>query len=292
MIQTYNLMQAEFDRLLKKKKSALIRLEENERSHQEAQDIFHKEQADVEKLEKQSLSSFIYNLIGNYEDKIEKEKQDLINAKIELDTAASLHLDAIEEVEALDRKIDILKTEMANLREELKRTDEQFKEKITQKEQEYVELKDEEKELDEAIRAGENVLNTIDRVLAELDSANSMATVDMFTDSFLIGMMKFNRIDKAEAELNYLDKTLDRYKKELKDVDLESTIAYEELSQMNRAFDIFFDNIFSDWNTKDTIQRNVAMLEDMLYEVEDVQDLLYERKRNVDKKIQSAERYL
>lgn len=57
------------------------------------------------------------------------------------------------------------------------------------------------------------------------------------------------------------------------------------------TFDIFFDNIFSDWSTKDTIQRNIFMLEDMMNEVEDVQNLLYERERKL-KKIKISEEYL
>ena len=57
---------------------------------------------------------------------------------------------------------------------------------------------------------------------------------------------------------------------------------------MSRAFDIFFDNILSQWNTRDTIRRNIAMLEDMIVEVEDVQDLLLDRESNILKKIQLA----
>lgn len=84
----------------------------------------------------------------------------------------------------------------------------------------------------------------------------------------------------------YLERALERYQKELKDVDLETSLAYEELSQMSRAFDIFFDNIFSDWNTRDTIRRNIAMLEDMNNEVDDVQNILRKRKSETLKEIQ------
>ena len=113
-----------------------------------------------------------------------------------------------------------------------------------------------------------------------------MATWDLFTDSFFLDLMKYNKIDKAEKELVHLERALQRYQKELKDVDLETSLAYEELSQMSRAFDIFFDNIFSDWNTRDTIRRNIAMLENMYKEVEDVQNILRKRKSETIKKIQ------
>ena len=99
--------------------------------------------------------------------------------------------------------------------------------------------------------------------------------------------MKYNKIDKAEKELVHLERALQRYQKELKDVDLETSLAYEELSQMSRAFDVFFDNIFSDWNTRDTIRRNIAMLENMYKEVEDVQSILYNRQNYLLDKLES-----
>ena len=113
-----------------------------------------------------------------------------------------------------------------------------------------------------------------------------MATWDMFIDSFFLDLMKYNKIDKAENGLSYLERALERYQKVLKDVHLETSLAYEELSQMSRTFDIFFDNIFSDWNTRDTIRRNIEMLEDMIHEIKLVQNILLDRERKVDEKIQ------
>lgn len=283
-MRSYEILEAELKSLMRKRETALVRVKENERQHLQAQDRFKKESADVENLEKQSLSTFIQNILGTYEEKLNKEKQELIEAKVTLDTAANLHLDAIEELSILEEDIKSIRRRMNVLQEELSEVDPVFKERFSKKEREKAILKQEAKELAEAIRAGEEVLANIDSILNQLDSANTMATVDLFTDSFFIDLMKYNKIDKAEQELENLERALDRYQNELKDVDLQTAIAYEELNQMSRAFDIFFDNIFSDWNTRNTIQRNVEMLEDMLHEVEDVQQLLYERDNVVKEK--------
>ena len=288
MIQQYEQLDIELKSLLKKRLSAAEYLLEKDRNYQFALDDFKKEKADVERLEQQSLSTFVQNILGTYEEKLEKEKKEEIQAKIELDRAATLLEDAHELLDILDEEITRQEEELILLREDLKRTDSAFREHITQQEKEILELKQEEKEIKEALDAGERVLDEIDGVLKELDSANSMATWDMFTDSFFIDLMKYDKIDKAEKELAYLERALERYEKELKDVNLQTSLAYEELSQMSRAFDIFFDNIFSDWNTRDTIRRNIAMLEDMIVEVEDVQDLLLDRESNILKKIQLA----
>lgn len=288
MIQEYEQLDIELKSLLKKRVSAADHLLEKDRDYQFALDQFRKEQSDVEQLEKQSLSTFIQNMIGTYDEKLEKEKKEEVQAKVELERAGTLLESAHELLDLLDEEILRREEELAILREELKRTNPSFREQVTQEEKALLELKQEEKEINEAIEAGEQVLHEIDGVLKELDSANSMATWDLFTDSFFVDLMKYNKIDKAEQELVHLESSLERYKKELKDVNLQTSLAYEELSQMSRAFDVFFDNIFSDWNTRDTIRRNITMLEDIIREVEDVQEILYYRESDILKRIQSA----
>ena len=286
MLHKYEQLDIELKSLLKKRLSAVDHLLEKDRDYQFVLDQFQKEKEDVERLEKQSLSTFIQNIIGTYDEKLEQEKKEEIQAKIELDRAASLLEDAHELLDIIDEEVLRREEELDLLREDLMRTNPSFREQVTQQEKELLELKQEEKEIKEAIEAGEHVLDEIDGVLKELDSASSMATWDMFTDSFFLDLMKYNKIDKAENGLAYLERALERYQKELKDVHLETSLAYEELSQMSRTFDIFFDNIFSDWNTRDTIRRNIEMLEDMIHEIKDVQNILLDRERKVNEKIQ------
>ena len=278
-MQKYEQLEIELKRLAEKRLTAAEHLIEKETHYQYALDQFHKEKSDVERLEKQSLSTFVQNLLGSYDEKLEKEKKEEVQAKIELDRTAILLEDAHELLDILDEEIDLRKEELSLLQEELIRTNPSFRE--------WAALKQEEKEVIEALEAGELVLDEIDGVLTELNSASSMATWDLFTDNFFLDFMKYNKIDKAEKELVHLERALQRYQKELKDVDLETSLAYEELSQMSRAFDIFFDNIFSDWNTRDTIRRNIAMLENMYKEVEDVQTILYNRQNYLLDKLES-----
>lgn len=256
MLQKYEQLDIELKSLLKKRLTAADHLLEKYRNYEFALDQFH------------------------------KEKKEEVNAKVELDRAATLLESAHELLDILDEEVFRREEELNLLREDLMQSNPSFREQVTKQEKEKLELEQEEKEINEAIEAGERVLDEINGVLKELDSANSMATWDMFTDSFFIDLMKYDKIDKAEKELAYLERALERYQKELKDVDLETSLAYEELSQMSRAFDIFFDNIFSDWNTRDTIRRNIAMLEDMNNEVDDVQNILRKRKSETIKKIQ------
>lgn len=292
MIQEYEELQIELERLRQKRTVAVKRVNENKQNYQQAKASLEKERADVEELEGQSLSTFIQNLFGTHEEKLAKEKQEELTAKVELDKATRLFLDAKDVVTVLEEEIEKRQFQRVSLRDQLKATDEDFNRQITEQEKKRLTLKQEIKEYDEVTQAGETVLTELNNVLNELDSADSMATWDMFSDSFFIDMMKYNKIDQAEKELARLEKSLDRYQLELKDVDFQTALAYEELSQMSRAFDIFFDNIFSEWNIKDTIQRNITMLEEMMVEVDDIQELLFDQKDELKKEIQAIDHRL
>ncbi|MCC5894185.1 MAG: hypothetical protein JJU16_01855 [Alkalibacterium sp.] len=271
--------------------TAKERLVSNERDYHEAQHYFEEENADVEKLEAQSLTSFLYNLIGTYERKLDKEKKERVEAKVALDRTAALYLEAREEFTGLTDRITRVQQELTRLKSTLIHSDPAFQDKVSQEKRKRFEWLEEIREVDEAVEAGKNVLSGLDTALDKLQSANSMATWDLFTDSLLVDMVKYSHIDKAEKELAFLEALIDRYRKELKDVDLEGILNYEQLGNMRRFFDVFFDNIFSDWDTKDTINRNMDMLEDVYDEVLSVQKKLTRRKSDLKRQVEESSFY-
>lgn len=291
MNPTYEQLQIDYQRLLKKQQSAKERLITNEKHHHDAQRFFEKESADVEKLESQSLSTFIYNLIGTYERKLDKEKKERVEAKIYLDRTSALFLEAREEFVDLTDKIKRVQLELDELKNRLIETDPSFHEKISIEKQKRLEWMEELREINEAIEAGKSVLSGLDKALEKLESADSMATWDLFSDSLIIDLVKYNHIDEAEEELTYLETLIDRYRKELKDVNLNAVLDYEQLGNMRRFFDVFFDNIFSDWDTKETINKNIDMLEEMYYEVKKIQKSLDIQKSALERKIDDSKLY-
>ncbi|OJF94559.1 hypothetical protein [Alkalibacterium sp. 20] len=291
MNHTYETLRLKLERLLKKKKSAEERFQLNETRYTEAKAVFQKEKEDVKKLESQSLTTFLRTVIGTQDKKLYEEKQEQIKAKLNLDKTSSLYLDSREELSRIVAEIDQLKIELDDLKEKLIITDQDFHEDITRKEEKQLQLESEIQEISEALNAGQSVLTGLNLTLKKLDSADSLATWDMFTDSFLIDMFKYDKIDQAEEELFYLEGLIERYKKELKDVDLQNVLDYENLSQMRRVFDVFFDNIFSDWSTKDTIQRNKADLDTLYIEVDRIQKQLQDRKVTLVKQLQESQLY-
>lgn len=58
-------------------------------------------------------------------------------------------------------------------------------------------------------------------------------------------MMKYDRLDQVAAVLRDVDVALDRFSRELSDVQL-AAVRGVQVDGLTRTFDVFFDNIFSD----------------------------------------------
>ncbi|UJF16166.1 hypothetical protein LZ578_03260 [Jeotgalibaca sp. MA1X17-3] len=288
-MEEYETLQAKLKSLLKKEKSAIVRFEENNEYYEVAKQTFEKENEDVEKLQSESLSTYLKRLIGKHEKELAKEMQEQLNAKIELDVSSALFLEAKKDLTAIHSAIDDVTNQLEQLKDRLFQEDEHFREKITTEEIQRAELKQELIEVEEASVAGERVLQAIDSTLVDLDSANSFSTWDLLAGSFLIDMMKYNKIDKAEEKMRGLELLLENYTKELKDLSLNHYFDYETFGGMNRTFDIFFDNIFSDWSTKEKIGRNIQQLTTLSDSVVELQRKLELNKYELEDKIEESE---
>jgi hypothetical protein len=86
-----------------------------------------------------------------------------------------------------------------------------------------------------------------------LDSAESWSTYDtFFGGGMLASMAKHDRMDAASAELKAADSALERLSSELADVGL-AAVGGIDVDELTRTFDIWFDNIFTDWSVADRI---------------------------------------
>lgn len=290
MIEEYQALQEKIKSLLKKEPNLKIRFEENTIRYEAAKETFVKESEDVEKLQAESLSTFLKRLIGSYDKNLDKEMKEQLAAKMELDLSSALLLESREQLGNIQTAINQTADQIKQLKELLYRQDINFRERISVEETKRTQLKQELKELDEALAAGEKVLDGIDFALEDLSSADSFSTWDMFTgSSLLFDMMKYDKIDKAEAKMNRLEQLLENYTQELKDLSLEAYLNYEKFSGMSKTFDIFFDNLFSDWDTKAKIGRNIDMLKTLVATIEELQNKLENNKEDIQKQIEESE---
>lgn len=211
-----------------------------------------KEQEDVEKLENLSFSNFLHTVLGNKVEKLEKEKEELISAKLSFDTANA-------EVERLERELDMTRKRILDIGDvqkdyiQLMKEKEKilidksdsYKEKLEGMLEEEARIISEHKELGEAIQAGNELLSSLNSVQKSLRSAGNWGTWDMLGGGLLSTMAKHSNIDEAQREINDAQYLMKKFHRELQDIGGEINLSIEIGSFLTFA-DYFFDGFFAD----------------------------------------------
>jgi hypothetical protein len=223
---------------------------------------FESESLDVENIKKDSFSNTILKLIGKYEGRVGKETQEMLEAKIQYDRAAERVRALNEERNELARQISGLCGEKQLYESELQKREKTISSNITgEKYAAYNEIKNKQEfllkqltEIDEAIKAGNRVICTADSAISYLESAESWATYDAWTNGGIIShFAKYEKIDDAQAAFNRLNSQLKDFEKELLDINIDTSFASLGVDSTTRAIDFFFDNIFTDLRVRDKI---------------------------------------
>ena len=137
------------------------------------------------------------------------------------------------------------------------------------------------KEIEEADAAGQDAFAQLDAAVALLESAHDWATWDTFGGGGMItDMVKYDRMDQASAMLRESDVRLRRLRLELADVDLSGVpdVAVDRLLQ---TFDVWFDNIFSDWSVRSRIGEALEAASRARHDVQQVAGVLRGRRSEV-----------
>ncbi len=226
---------------------------------------YRQEQDDVEKLEGRSLANYFFNVIGKLDDKLTQERQEAYAAKVKLDAAE-------RELAGIDADISEHEAELAEVRVAEARYDEALAQKkaalrasgtsageqILELEQKIALLEAQKKEICEAVSAGQSTMGTADRILSELDSADSWNTWDMFGGGGIIThMAKHGHLDDAQNLVEELQGKLRRFKTELADIRITADLQVN-IDGFLRFADYFFDGLFADWAVGDRIGESQA----------------------------------
>ena len=100
------------------------------------------------------------------------------------------------------------------------------------------------KEVNEAIRAGENALNSLYRAQEMLDKARAWGWIDIFGGNILSGILKHSRMQEAKRYMEDARRDLSYFQQELRDVQDPglSSLAGDFLT----FADFFFDSFIAD----------------------------------------------
>lgn len=282
-------LQSKLSILLRKLSDAEEDVKYCTRQYVQAKKEYEEETRDIEEAEEASFAHFMRSVIGLQERKLEKEKQEQIDARYRLDKIS----EQLEEAEAnfaqLEFNVTKTKSELADLKEKLVISDPNYQQKVNEESQKRMSLRQELVEINEAYSAGRSISNRIDEALRHLSSAQTWSTVDMLGGGIFTDLMKYDKIDKAEELMSKVESELRRYELELKDVDYEWDSSYEFISGGHRAMDMFFDNIFTDISNNSKINNNISSLEKLERQILTVQDRLKKMKEKVEEDITLSE---
>lgn len=229
-----------------------------------------KEENDVEKLNKTSLTGLFYELLGKKEEKLEQEKREAL-------AAAAKYQAAQAELDGVRRELETVREELGTLfgcesryeqakqerAQRLKTEDTAVGQRIVALEAELAGLNAQRQELKEAMDAGMRALSTARGVQKELDSAENWGTWDMIGGGGLISAMaKHDHLDGAQEMVNHLQQQLRHFKTELADVELHLNLQVQ-IDGFLRFADWFFDGLIVDW----TVQSKIRSAQDQVYRV-------------------------
>jgi hypothetical protein len=249
--------------------------------------MMKKEKKDVEDLEKSSLSSLLSKVTGKYEEKLMKEQEEYLEAKLlyedkknELQLLEEKEKRLTEELPRIDHEITVLKKSLLQDYPE----GNQFSKEIEGKKEHLYRLQ---KELEEALDAVHNVMGYTEDARKEFSSAKGWSTYDTFFGGGLIAdLAKYNKLDNANKFVSRISAATKDMKKELKDVEMTLEHNLEIISGSEQFFDIAFDNIFSDWSIRGKIEKNLEAMNRYYEELTKIESQIKTALKETNKKLQ------
>ena len=241
-------------------------LKELKKQREELQDrvdelvaIKEKEQLDVDRLKRRSLTNYFYQVVGKLDERLTVEKQEAYQAAVKYDVAFS-------ELQAVEADIRTKELEYGRVRRSNERYQEVLKEKqeavklsgvpeaaeILRLEAQITSLDVQSKELNEAISAGKAAEQIADGILDSLSSAEGWGTWDLLGGGLIADMAKHSHLDEAQGQVERLQRALRKFKTELTDVEIIADMQIN-IDGFLRFADYFFDGLFADWSVMNRI---------------------------------------
>lgn len=243
-----------------------------------------KENEDVLKLESTNLTSLFYEILGTKEERLEKEKQELLKARLKYDQCknnveylakeAKRLVDELAQVEICEIEYeDLINKKLEAINIEDKETGEELKTLIKRKEN----MKSNILEIDEAIKAGEEALRSIEHTINELEKAEGWGVVDILGGGLLTTSIKYSHIDEAGKFAEETQRTLGKFKREMSDITM-ITGAEVSIGAFDTFADYFFDGLIFDWVVQSEIGKSLDAVKNTKNQIDKAMSKLYEEK--------------
>ncbi|MDN5351687.1 MAG: hypothetical protein PWQ12_606 [Clostridiales bacterium] len=259
------------DYLLKKKTQLTHTLNKLLSDELRLESQMKKETEDYEKMERLSLKLFMAFLSQAYEERKNKEFQEMRIAQYK-------HDEVLRRIENTRKEIERTLGEIAKLDEAKKEYERLFDEKLKWAEENHhaslypfeVGIRQKKKtqlETREALDAAISLQSTLAQAEKGLSSAQAWGLYDIFGGGLISSSIKHDHISEAAEYLKDASSKAARLKRELEDIEQLEAVDLETIDSLSKVFDIFFDNIFSDLSIQSEInsaysavQKNLGIL--------------------------------
>jgi len=243
-----------------------------------------KENLDVQKLEKKSLSLLFYSVLGNIQERADKERQEALAAKLSYEQA-------VRDLEEVKSEIFRLYSQRDQYADSQQRYDSLYAQKkemllgsgsetaeaILAASNQVAQGKNRIKEIREAYGAGQDVINCLDNALSSLGSAKNWGVWDVMGGGLLADLAKHSHIDDAKAQAQRAQTLLRRFNAELADVHISGHFSFET-GGFAKFADFFFDGLIADFvmqsrinNSRESIGRVRGQVQSVLSKLREME---------------------
>ncbi|SEH96369.1 hypothetical protein SAMN05192559_106132 [Halobacillus karajensis] len=218
------------------------------------------EEEDVEKLERMSLTNLFVTITGQKLGKLEKEKQEVVEARLKWKEAHQSLADVETELENLNQKIKESGDQKGEYNRLYQRKKQFLISRGREKGKRLLELSDkrstlqaELSEISEAIVAGQSAMSALEEASKSLTSAENWGAIDMLGGGLLTTAVKHSRVDDADTAIHTAQRHLRKFANEIDDLGKHYD-ANIQISGGLTVADYFFGGLIVDWFVQNKIQ--------------------------------------
>lgn len=238
----------------------------------------------IEDLDSWSLGYLFGTFFGDRQGRIDDEKEQLLQAKLQHDaaseTVAPLEQSLaeirrqLEDLADVDERCAVLLDEKERL---LTGRGDDAASRLVASAEKLGELEAQRREVDEAVEAGKVILGQFDAALVDLKGAKSWGVYDMLGGGLVANWAKHGRLDEARRHIQAAQVQLARFERELQDVGEVLPDLDLGIGGFAAFADWFFDGLIADWFVQSKITSTVSRVEQARYKVHTVCHELWKR---------------
>lgn len=292
------------EKLRKKKKLQKLERSTEGRLQQEKlklaalRDSLEKEEQDVRRLEKSTLTGLLYSILGSKPGHVEKEKREYLAARVRFDQCRSAvdcleqeHKRLTEELSSYENAESEYDALLKQKQEFLLTSGHESANTIHSMTSRLADLNGDKKEIEEAIEAGKTAVSILEKVLGLLRDGGTAGTSEYVGGGIMMTSTNYSKIDETAHYVQEAQIALQRLKTELNDIGFEKEIN-DKIESFEKYADYYFEGLISDYIANQKISDSVNVTYQVMIHINDIFAALDEKLKDVGKELKELQHRL